>query len=176
VSGPGPAAPPPSYHRPMVSMLELVADLPVVTVMPGTAVIEEGGTSGPIWVLIDGALEVRKGSVTLATINEPGAVIGEMAVLLGGAASATVVATAPCRLHVAQDGEALFAADPRVTSLVARGLAERLHFMSAYLADLKHHYGDAPGLAMVDDVLAELASRPRVPMRPGSARDPDPEY
>jgi hypothetical protein len=46
---------------------------------------------------------------------------------------------------------------------------------TSYLADLKHQYGDAPGLAMVSEVLHQLAQRQGPPARPGSARDPDPD-
>ena len=66
--------------------------------------------------------------------------------------------------------------DPEITRLIAVGLAERLNFVTAYLADLKHQYGDAPGLSMVDSVLIRLAQRQDAPVRSGSARDPDPEY
>jgi CRP/FNR family cyclic AMP-dependent transcriptional regulator len=59
---------------------------------------------------------------------------------------------------------------------VAEGLAERLAFVTTYLADLKHQYGDAPGLAMVGQVLSELAQRQGPTARPGSLRDPDPDY
>ena len=59
---------------------------------------------------------------------------------------------------------------------MATVLAERLSFVTTYLADLKHQYGDAPGLAMVSDVLKELAAHQGPAARPGSARDPDPEY
>ena len=56
------------------------------------------------------------------------------------------------------------------------GLAERLNFVTTYLADLKHQYGDAPGLSMVSDVLRQLAQRHGPVARPGSAPDPDPDY
>jgi hypothetical protein len=59
---------------------------------------------------------------------------------------------------------------------VAIGLAERLNFVTTYLADLKQQYGDAPGLSMVNDVLARLAQGQTPSARPGSARDPNPEY
>ena len=59
---------------------------------------------------------------------------------------------------------------------MATGLAERLAFVTTYLADLRHQYGDAPGLAMVSGVLQELAQRQGPPARPGSLRDPDPDY
>jgi hypothetical protein len=63
-----------------------------------------------------------------------------------------------------------------VLRVVAQGLAERLAFVTTYLADLRHQYGDAPGLAMVGQVLTELSQRQVPTARPGSARDPDPEY
>ena len=45
-----------------------------------------------------------------------------------------------------------------------------------YLADLKEQYGDAPGLSMVSDVLTTLSHHGQPAARPGSARDPDPDY
>ena len=76
----------------------------------------------------------------------------------------------------ADDGAALLASHPAITTLVAAGLAERLNFVTSYLVDLKHQYGDAPGLAMIPDVLRELSQRQRPKAQPGSMRDPDPEY
>ena len=96
--------------------------------------------------------------------------------LLDTVNSATVEATQPSVLRHAADGNALLASDPTITRLVAIGLAERLNFVTTYLVDLKQQYGDAPGLAMVSDVLAQLAERQVAGARPGSARDPEPEY
>jgi CRP-like cAMP-binding protein len=157
-------------------MLALATDLPEVELAPGDAVVREGGQSGSIWVLVSGALEVRKGDVVVNTITHPGALVGEISVLLGTDHAATVVATEPSRLRHAEDGQALLAANPEVTRFVAVGLAERLNFVTTYLADLKLQYGDAPGLTMVSDVLGQLAQRQGPAARPGSARDPDPQY
>ncbi len=160
----------------MVSMLELVDDLPEVELGLGDVLCAQGERSGSIWILVDGALSVTKGGIEINRIERPGATIGEVAVLLGIGNSATVTASTPCRLRVATDGTALLESSPLITTRVAAGLAERLDFVSTYLADLKHQYGDAPGLAMVGAVLDQLASRQGPPVRPGSARDPDPEY
>ena len=157
-------------------MLSLSAHLPEVRMAPGEIVVREGGTAGALWVLVSGSLQVRKGSVVVTTIARPGALIGEVSALLGTAYSATVEAIEPTVLRHAVDGQALLASDPRITRLVAIGLAERLNFVTTYLADLKHQYGDAPGLTMVSDVLNELAQRQGPPARPGSARDPHPDY
>jgi CRP/FNR family transcriptional regulator, cyclic AMP receptor protein len=157
-------------------MMALSAHLPEVELAPGQALLREGGASGSIFVLVSGALRVLKGDVQVNTITHPGALIGEMSVLLGTDHGATVEAIEPCRLRHAADGHALLAGDPEITKLVAIGLAERLNFVTTYLADLKHQYGDAPGLSMVSDVLSELAQRQGPAARPGSARDPDPDY
>lgn len=160
----------------MQDMLALSAHLPEIEVATGDTLVREGSPAGGVWVLVSGALQVRKGVVLVNTITRPGALIGEVSALLGTAYTATVEATAPSILRHAADGQALLAGDPAITRLVAVGLAERLNFVTTYLADLKHQYGDAPGLAMVSDVLSQLAQRQGPPARPGSARDPDPDY
>lgn len=162
--------------RCMKNMLALSAHLPEFTFAPGEVVVREGGSAGGIWILVSGALQVRKGDVVVNAINRPGALVGEISVLLGTNYGATVEATASSLLRFAADGEALLASDPDISRLVAMGLAERLNFVTTYLADLKHQYGDAPGLAMVSDVLNELAHRQKALARPGSARDPDPAH
>lgn len=161
---------------PMKNMLELSAHLPEVEFAAGDVVVREGGTAREIWVLVSGALEVRKGKVLVNTVTQPGAMVGEISVLLDTVNGASVIAAEPCVLRRAADGEALLASDPEITRLLAIGLAERLNFVTTYLADLKVQYGDAPGLSMVSDVLRQLAQRQGPAARPGSARDPDPEY
>jgi CRP/FNR family transcriptional regulator, cyclic AMP receptor protein len=155
-------------------MLALSASLPEVAFAVGDVVVREGGADGALWVLVSGALRVSKSGIVVNTVTRPGALIGEVAVLLDVPHGATVEATAPSVLRRAADGAALLAANSGVTRLVAIGLAERLNVVTTYLADLKHQYGDAPGIAMVTDVLAQLAARQAPPARPGSARDPDP--
>ena len=157
-------------------MLELSRHLPEVELAPGEVVVHERGIGGSVWVLVHGALDVRKGDVTVNTITEPGALIGEISTLIGSLHTASVVATSRTRLRYAADGDAFLTGDTRIMRLVAGGLAERLAFVTTYLADLRYQYGDAPGLAMVGDVLTRLAQRQGPAIRPGSLRDPDPEY
>jgi CRP-like cAMP-binding protein len=160
----------------MKDMLSLSKHLPEVRYAPGEVIVREGGAAGSIWVLVSGALQVSKGGVAVNTITEPGALVGEISVLLNGAYSATVEAAEPSVLLYAADGQAFLSSNTEITRLVAIGLASRLDFVTTYLADLKHQYGDAPGLSMVPEVLRKLSQR-QVPLaRPGSARDPDPEY
>jgi CRP/FNR family cyclic AMP-dependent transcriptional regulator len=160
----------------MTRMLELSSHLPEVTIEPGYELCTEGSSSGQIYVLVEGSLNVVKSGAKVNVIEMPGAVIGEIAVMLDRGATASVVADGPCRLRVAEDGAAFLRSDPEVAAFVATGLAQRLDIVTTYLADLKNQYGDAPGLAMVGDVLRRLTTEQRPPAQPGSARDPDPEY
>ena len=114
----------------MQDMLALSASLPSVEFAPGEIVVEEGGSSGALWILVSGALRVRKGAVVVNTVTRPGALIGEIAVLLDGVNGATVEATEPSVLRHAADGKALLASDPLISRLVAIGLAERLNFVT----------------------------------------------
>ena len=157
-------------------MLALSANLPEVEFAPGEAVVHEGGASGSIWILVSGALRVRKGNIQVNTITDPGALIGEMSILQGIAHSATVEATQQSTLRHAADGHGLLASDPAITKLVAVGLAERLSFVTTYLADLTRQYADVPGLSMVSDVLSRLGEHTGPLASPGSVREPDPEY
>lgn len=160
----------------MTSMLERSAHLPSTTFLPGDLIVAEGGTAGGLWILESGTLNVRKGGVLVNSITTPGALVGEISLLLSTPSSATVEAATRAVLRHAADGQAFLSADPELLRLLAVGLAERLNFVTTYLADLKHQYGDAPGLSMVSDVLKKLSQRQAPPARPGSARDPNPEY
>jgi CRP-like cAMP-binding protein len=160
----------------MTDLLELSAGLPEVELAAGEVLVVDGTSTGSIWVLVSGALQVTKHGATISTIDRPGAVFGEVSVLLGRGHSATVEAVGPCRLRYAEDGAAFLHGDVRVIGLVASGLAERLDLVTSYLADLRNQYGAAPGIAMVSDVLGRLARHQGAPLRSGSAREPDPEY
>lgn len=160
----------------MTDLLTLTAGLPEVQLAPGDVVLREGDAGAGLWVLVAGALQITKGGIAVNTVTRPGAVIGELSLLLEMPCTATVAASAPSTLRHAADGRSLLLGHPQVMHAVAVGLAERLNFVTTYLADLKSQYGNVPGLTMVNDVLAQLAYRQMPPARPGSARDPNPDY
>jgi CRP-like cAMP-binding protein len=157
----------------MVDLLQLSSHLPEVDIDSGHAILREGERTGAIWILVSGELRVRRGTTVVDWIDQPGAVIGEMGVLLGTAATASVDASEPSRLRHAANGEE-FLADPRVTRLVAVGLAERLNLVTTYLADLQDQYGDAPEMDMVQEILRRVTDRQIRAFPPGAVPDPDP--
>jgi CRP/FNR family cyclic AMP-dependent transcriptional regulator len=157
----------------MDDILALTTHLPEIRFAAGDDVVREGEPAGPLWVLVSGSLTVSQRGVVVNVVSRPGALIGEISTLLRTPYGATVRATSDCVLRRAADGIALLAQRPGITRLMAVELAERLNFVTRYLVDLKQQYGDAPGLAMVAEVLQQLSQRQAPPMQPGSMRDPN---
>jgi len=140
-------------------ILAIASDQPERTVPPGTLLIEEGDTTPGVFVLRAGTLEVRRGRELVAVIEEPGSMVGEMSMLLASASTADVVARGEVSVHVIDEPEAFFATHPAITLFLARILAQRLHAVTGYLAELRAQYGDTEnhlGLAsaMVTRLLA----------------------
>jgi CRP-like cAMP-binding protein len=158
----------------MDDLLELSSHLPEVEVDSGHEILIEGERTGAVWILVSGELRVRRGATVVEWIDQPGAVIGEMAVLLDTAATATVEASEPTRLRHAANGEE-FLADPRVTRIVAISLAERLNLVTTYLADLQDQYGDAPEMDMVREILKRLVDRQARVATGSPLSEPDPD-
>lgn len=142
----------------MRDVLASCGDLPLRDVAAGEVVLAEDGASGEMLVLAGGAVEVLKGDVQVAVVEEPGAFFGEMAVLLDRPHSATVRALEPSRFHVVAAPQRFLAEHPEVALGLARLLARRLHAMTTYLADIRRQFADQAGnLGIIDEVLATLA-------------------
>ena len=141
----------------------------------GAEVIHEGGRTGHLYVLIEGRLEVIKGDAVVASIGEPGAVLGEMSVLLDTPHTATVRAAADSTIYEIDDAAAFLRQQPAVAILIAKMLAQRLNTANTYLADLKRQYADhGTHLAMVGEVLQSMVNLPPREVSPGSDRQSDP--
>lgn len=148
----------------MATLLELCAELPVRTLVPGEVLIEEGTSTGRLYVIERGRLEVLKGEVRVAILGHPGAVIGEMSALLGQPHTATVRAVEETQVRVTADADGFLASHPEACMAVARLLAGRLDSLTRYLVDLKAQFGDRQDhLGMVDEVLESLLYRQRKP-------------
>lgn len=143
----------------------------------GTELLTEGTTSGHLYVLADGVLEVLRGDTQVALVADEGAVFGEMSVLLDTPHTATVRAYIPSVVYAFEDAAAYLKADPEIAFFIARLLAQRLNAATSYLVDLKQQYeGHGDHLGMVSDVLASLLNQQDndPSFTPGSDRLPDP--
>lgn len=158
----------------MPSILPLCQALPIATFAPGDILLAEGQRSGRLFVLIEGEVEILKGGFEINTVAEPGAIFGEISVLMDLPHMATVRALTPCRAHVVKGGEAFLKSNPEITYELSKLLAQRLHGVTTYLIDLKRQFeNEANHLNMVDDVLEALVHQQRQSFTPGSDRDPD---
>jgi CRP-like cAMP-binding protein len=144
-------------------------------VSAGTLLIREGGTTGHLYVLIEGRLEVIKGDTVVASIADPGAVVGEMSVLLDKPHTATVRAASDSTIYEFGDAASFLREQPAVALLIARLLAQRLNVATTYLADIMHQYaGHGDHLAMVGEILQSMINLPPMSVSPGSDRQSDP--
>jgi CRP-like cAMP-binding protein len=166
----------------MSSILELVPSADVREFGPGELIIEQGGRTRLLWFLVEGAVEIIKDDVTVATAAQPGAVFGELSVLLECNHTATVRALRPCTFRVVADPSAFLEASPTVCMHICELLARRLDEVNQYLVDLKQQFVGNDHLSIVDDVLWTLMHRhparrvrprlPDLPERPGSGTSP----
>jgi CRP/FNR family transcriptional regulator, cyclic AMP receptor protein len=160
----------------MRELLALSEGLPSREVEAGGVLVREGERSGALYVLERGALTVARAGVTIAVISAPGSLVGEVAVLVEGNHSATVTATIPSAVRVAEDGEAFLRSSPEITLLVAKEVAHRMQGLVAYVAELKVQDSDGPGLEIMDELLARILSWRTEALDHASEREPDPQH
>jgi CRP-like cAMP-binding protein len=159
---------------PETSILEQCRGLPERRFEAGSVLLTEGETTGLLIVLAEGEVEIVKGGYRINTVAEPGAIFGEISLLLEKPHMATVRATGPVRAYVAEGGASFLRAHPEIATELSRLLAQRLHGLSTYLVDLKRQFEHrADHLGIVDDVLETLAHQQRTSFTPGSDRDPE---
>jgi CRP-like cAMP-binding protein len=157
----------------MRAILNHCSTLAPETVSGGTILLQEGQHTGRVYVLAQGRLEVLRGDTQVTVLDEPGSLVGEMSVLLDTPHTATVRALGDAKVYTIADGKAFFIANPGVSWLVARLLANRLNAATTYLVDLKRQYADrSDHLEMVGEVLDTLLHQQEREYSPGSDRDP----
>ncbi len=160
----------------MRGVLSYCEGLPERRFDAGETLIVEGGQDNAVFVLIEGELEVLRGDIEVSTCAEPGAIFGEMSILMDSPCTASVRAVGPTRVYHAADGAEFLRSNPELNFLVARLLARRLFAVSTYLADIKSQFEDhSDHLGMVDEVLGTLVNQQDEEFTPGSDRDPDPK-
>lgn len=146
----------------MPSLAALAVSLPLETLAPGTYLTTEGTPSGQLYILESGTLTVQRGGVVLATIDEPGAIVGEMAVLLGIPHSATVIAKTQCKVRVVQDAIDTLSQNAEFALHIATIACARLNATSALLVELKSQAaGKAKEQALMSRILMALAATPK---------------
>src|SRR5215831_18353806 len=114
-----------------------LTSLPLVTYQAGETVIADGSRTGRLLILRKGKVAILKEDTEIARVAEPGAVFGELSILLDQPHTADVRALETSQFHVA-NAEALFAQNPMATLYVATVLAHRLDSANHALIQLKN--------------------------------------
>ena len=109
----------------------------------GAVLIRQGGdVTGKLIVLKEGEVEILRDDKFVASIRQPGAIFGEMSVLLGRPHSATVRAVTDVQLFVIADAINVLEAHPAWLLQIARLLAQRINATTAQLVALKRQAGE----------------------------------
>jgi len=140
----------------MGSLLALADSQSVQTLAPGDVLIAQGETGGDLFVLEIGRLAVERDGVKIATVATPGALLGEMAVLLGSPSSATVRAESQTRMRVIRDARTVLENDPAMTFLIARLIASRLDVTSAFLVELTKQHSSKSEQGLLAKIISKL--------------------
>ncbi len=107
-----------------------------VSLAPGQTLFSEGQRAEAMYVLLEGTASVLLGE-TPVELAEPGALLGEMALIDDSKRSATVVARSECRLVSinARQFDLLIREEPAFARQVMKAMAERLRRMNARLTE-----------------------------------------
>lgn len=111
--------------------------LPIVTFQAGETVIADGSKTGRLLILKKGNVAILKDDTEIARVAEPGAVFGELSILLDQPHTADVCAMESSQFHVA-DATELLTKNPIAVLYVATVLAHRLTSANHSLIELRH--------------------------------------
>ena len=144
-----------------------LAHRPTVAFAEGELLLRQGAITERLLFLTEGAVDIVRDQVTLARVGEPGAVLGDMAVILGRPHSADVRAAMPTRCVVIEDAGQLLRTEPDLALYVMTVLASRLDAVNGLLVEAREQLGDAgPQRGFFADMLDNLglAMRAGVPL------------
>jgi len=121
----------------MADILGRFSDLAPTRFAAGEMLIRAGGDGGQLLVLRSGAVTVQREGVVVARIDAPGAVFGEMSLLLERPHTASVIAETPVEAYRIADGLTFLRERPAIALHVAVLIAQRLESTAGYVGELK---------------------------------------
>ena len=157
----------------MTSILDLCAAVPIRSFAPEAVLLAEGKKSGLLYVLVEGQVEILKRHFQINTVSDPGAIFGEISVLLDIPHMATVRAITPCRAHIIEDAQAFLRSHNELTLDLAKLLAQRLVGITSYLAEVKSEYEDQKDHLDMVHLIVETMSHEQRRKRPLPDDDDD---
>ncbi|MGE3873299.1 MAG: cyclic nucleotide-binding domain-containing protein [Parvibaculaceae bacterium] len=130
----------------LAAFKQSLASLPVKTFEPGQTVLAAGSRTGRLFILRQGVVEVVRDGQQIALVSEPGAVFGELAIILDKPHTADVRAVERSEFHVA-DASSLLGENVAALLYVSALLARRLDAANDVIVEIKRELeaGKQPG-------------------------------
>jgi CRP/FNR family transcriptional regulator, cyclic AMP receptor protein len=149
-------------------VLEKVAQHRLQAFEEGDVVLSSGSRTGRLLFLQHGAVDVVVDDVEVVRISEPGAVFGDVALLLDQAHKADVRAVQPSSFHAVDDGKAFLDAEPGVLLYIAAVLARRLDAVNHLLIEGRSRAAEATSRGFFAEMYERIsrALQIRVPREP----------
>jgi CRP-like cAMP-binding protein len=119
-------------------------------------VIVDGSKTGRLLILKKGTVTIEKEGTEIAKVTGPGAVFGELSLLLDQPHAANVVASETSQFRVA-NATALLAQNPIAVLYIAKMLAHRLDAANHALIQLKNHLQTGEPNNVVAKTVSKLA-------------------
>jgi CRP-like cAMP-binding protein len=145
-------------------ILAKLADFPIRVFEAGDVVLSEGSTTGKLLFLKTGAVDVVMDEVDLNRVDQPGAVFGDIGLLLDTPHTADVLAVHSSSFYVVEDAGAFLKAEPIAALYLATVLASRLDAVNHLVVEARRRAaasGQRRGLVgeMIDRLARALQIR-----------------
>jgi CRP/FNR family transcriptional regulator, cyclic AMP receptor protein len=140
----------------MTALSEFASSHPTQQLGAGDILIAQGDEGRDLFVLVSGKLSVARDGIEIATIDRAGSLVGEMSVVLGTAATATVRAATPSTVRAIRDARRHLQQDPAMTFQLARLMAMRLDATSSVLVDLMRQNNSRSEQSLIGRIFAAL--------------------
>jgi len=145
-------------------ILEKLSDFPIRVFEAGDVVLSEGSTTGRLLFLKTGAVDVVMNEVDLTRVDQPGAVFGDVGLVLGTPHTADVLAVQSSSFYVVEDAGEFLKAEPLAALYLATVLAGRLDAVNHLVVEARRRAaatGQRRGLVgeMIDRLARALQIR-----------------
>jgi CRP/FNR family transcriptional regulator, cyclic AMP receptor protein len=131
------------------------ATLPVASFQAGETVLRAGSRTGRLMILKEGAVAIVKHGVEIARTSEPGALLGELSILLDQPHTADVHALEASQFHVAE-AATILEQDPLAFVYIATILARRVDNANQAVIELKRQLHDREPRSRLQATLARI--------------------
>ncbi len=132
-----------------------IAALPVIAFDPGETILYAGSTTGQLFILRHGEVEVLRDGQQIATVSQPGAIFGELALILDKPHTADVRAVERAEFHFAE-ASTLLKENVAALLYVTATLAHRLDAANDIIVDIKRDLDSGKSPSMMQKALKKL--------------------